>query len=143
MHNIAAVLGFFALAFIPSAAAHAATGNGMLASVAKELGCSPKEVLATYLPGNDERFGSYTLSSWEFSGCGLTVVSHGSGGSWRFDDLAVRRRAPIELQCDAAEVKFNVIDSKTRIAQGCGKQMTYVYTGVLVPTVVAGTWAAN
>ncbi len=108
---------------------------------AKMLDCAV--VSATPIPGSYRRIGNVNLIDYEVKGCGQFLIADAYialGVVFAFDDRTVRRRAPIETNCPADQVKIDYLDAKTRIVTGCGSRVTYLYTG---EPDYPGSWTAN
>ena len=60
-------------------------------------------------------------------GCGKEVVfGHVQDSTSWYPDFDVRKKAPFELSCDAAQLTYVLIDERNRGVEGCGKKAMYV-----------------
>ena len=71
-----------------------------------------------------------TITSWRVTGCeeGTFIASYAEWRSVRSltTDQTIRKKAPFDLDCDAASLEWTFIDSETRGVSGCGRRLSYV-----------------
>ena len=110
----------------------APSGVGLPASQQKKLfkqwGCDA-DTTTVALVGSEPVSG-FEVTGWLVTGCGEPFVQtmNERRGQWTFgpDDRELRKRAPFDLSCGAADVTYTWISSTTRGASGCGQQLTYI-----------------
>ncbi len=120
-----------------------AKADGLLAeALSQEYGCELAKVVLTPFPEANGTVSDLAFYGYQVDVCGspLFVASMDWFGLKKLDDGSVRKRAPLEMSCPAGDLTWHFIDAKTRIVDGCGKRVTYVYTGDVLN---AGTWSAN
>lgn len=126
------------LALSLSSPAWAGADNVVAKNYAKMLTCPRKSVTVTPMPGTTARTGNVTHQDYTVTACGQTFIVNGGtfmGYLYAYDDQSVRKRAPIEMQCDAVEVLH--IDPTTRVVRGCSQQWTYTFVG---DVFLKGAW---
>ena len=120
---------FSLLAASPSYADDIEPPKKMMKKVGKREGCPRDTMAAEYLDSETTNRIEYT--SWRITGCGdefmLTWAT--SMGMWLYyDDRDLRKKAPFDLDCDAGELTYTLIDPRNRGVEGCERRATYVYT---------------
>lgn len=136
---------------VPQASAgQGATIKKMAKHYAKTFDCGKDELTITMFPGTEVKAGLYQGGTYQVSGCDKETIVTGiavGGPFFYFDDLVVRKRAPIDLECADSPIEYTHLDAKTILAVGCDKKATYVYTGEVyngtLGSDVPGTWALN
>ena len=98
----------------------------LLKAIAKQFSCEADQVSASFL--DVEQINGRDVESWTIEGCGepFMASTYGKSSIYR-NDRALRKKAPLELSCEASEVTYRFIDVDNRIAEGCGTQITYLY----------------
>lgn len=124
------------------AASPSRVGKSLAKRYARRLGCDKSDVNVTAEPVPPLRTPPVTFHTFSIDACGQQLAASATiwiGFMTAWDDMTVRKRAPLEMDCSAEEIEFHVIDAKTRLAKGCGIQATYVFAGY----DETGSWVAN
>lgn len=126
----------------PAHAGKARIGRKLRRRYARRLDCKKAEVAITAEAMSPLRVNPVSYHTFSLDACGQQLVA--SGGIWMgtllaWDDLTLRKRAPIEMNCPSEQIEIQAIDAKTRIVTGCDVQTTYIFTD----ENESGSWVAN